>query len=69
MPPAILVTQEYRVEGPVMLFMTTTAIDVDEELMNRCLVLSVDEGREQTRAIHARQRARRTLDGLVGQSG
>src|SRR5439155_5035396 len=43
-----LITQEYRVEGPMTLFMTTTAIDVDEELMNRCLVLSVDEGREQT---------------------
>ncbi|UUZ48639.1 hypothetical protein LP420_39095 [Massilia sp. B-10] len=44
-----LVTQEYRVEGPVMMFLTTTAIDIDEELMNRCLVLSVDEDRAQTR--------------------
>ncbi len=32
-----LVTQEYRVEGPVMIFSTTTAIDHDEELLNRCL--------------------------------
>lgn len=60
-----LVTQEYRVEGPVMLFLTTTAIDIDEELMNRCLVLSVDESREQTRAIHAAQRRRQTLAGLL----
>ena len=60
-----LVTQEYRVEGPTMLMMTTTAIDIDEELMNRCLVLSVDEDREQTRAIHRLQRAKRTLAGLV----
>lgn len=59
-----LVTREYRVEGPVMLFLTTTAIDIDEELMNRCLVLSVNEGREQTQAIHQAQRARRTLQGL-----
>lgn len=59
-----LETQEYRVEGPVMLFSTTTAIDLDEELLNRCLVLSVDESREQTEAIHAEQRRRRTLDGL-----
>lgn len=59
-----LETQEYRVEGPVMLFSTTTAIDLDEELLNRCLVLSVDEGREQTQAIHAEQRKRRTLEGL-----
>jgi DNA primase len=59
-----LVTQEYRVEGPVMLFLTTTAIDIDEELLNRCLVLSIDESREQTAAIQARQREARTLDGL-----
>ncbi len=59
-----LITQEYRVEGPTALITTTTAINVDEELMNRCLVLAVDEGREQTRAIHARQRAKRTLEGL-----
>jgi len=61
-----LTTQEYRVEGPVMIFLTTTAIEVDEELLNRCLVLSVDEGREQTLAIHRLQRARRTLEGLFG---
>ena len=59
-----LITQQYRVEGPVALLITTTARDIDEELMNRCLVLAVDEGREQTRAIHERQRARRTLNGL-----
>jgi DNA primase len=60
-----LVTQEYRIEGPVMMFLTTTAIDIDEELMNRCMVLSVDEDREQTRAIHRLQREKRTLQGLV----
>jgi DNA primase len=59
-----LITQEYKVEGPMSLFMTTTAIDIDEELMNRCLVLSVDENRDQTRAIHQLQRQRRTLEGL-----
>jgi DNA primase len=59
-----LITQQYRVEGPVALLLTTTARDIDEELMNRCLVLAVDEGREQTRAIHERQRVRRTLDGM-----
>jgi DNA primase catalytic core len=60
-----LVTHEYRVTGPVMIMLTTTAIDVDEELLNRCLVLTVDEGREQTRAIHARQRRAQTLAGLL----
>ena len=58
-------TQEYRVEGPVMIFLTTTAVDIDEELLNRCLVLTVDEGREQTAAIHRLQRERETLAGLL----
>ena len=60
-----LETQEYHVEGPVMLALTTTAINLDEELMNRCLVLTVNEEREQTRAIHHLQRERRTLEGLL----
>lgn len=59
-----LVTKEYTVRGPVMLMMTTTAIDIDEELMNRCMVLSVNESREQTQAIHHAQRSKRTLAGL-----
>ena len=57
-------TQEYHVEGPVMIFLTTTAIDIDEELQNRCLTLTVDESREQTERIHHLQRQARTLEGL-----
>jgi DNA primase catalytic core len=64
----MLVTQQYRVEGPVMLCLTTTAIDVDEELVNRCLVLTINESREQTRAIQQRQRSARTLSGLMATS-
>lgn len=60
-----LVTHEYRVEGPVMLFLTTTAIDIDEELLNRCLVLSVNEDRAQTQAIHRLQREQQTLEGVL----
>jgi DNA primase len=60
-----LTTHEYRVEGPVAIFLTTTAIDLDEELLNRCLVLTVDEDREQTRSIHRAQRAAQTLAGLL----
>ncbi len=60
-----LVTHQYRVEGPVMMFLTTTAIDLDEELLNRCLVLSVNEEREQTQAIHRLQREQQTLEGLL----
>jgi hypothetical protein len=58
-----LVTHDYEVEGPVMLFLTTTAQDVDEELLNRAITLTVNEDREQTRAIHRRQREARTIEG------
>ena len=60
-----LITHQYRVEGPVMIFLTTTAIDLDEELLNRCLVLTVDEDRAQTQAIHQKQREAQTLEGLL----
>jgi len=54
-----LVTTEFRVDGPVMLFLTTTAADddLDPELLNRCLKLSVDESPEQTARILDLQRA------------
>jgi len=61
-------TQEYHVEGPVMIMLTTTAIDLDEELQNRCLTLAVDDSPEQTARIHALQRERRTLAGLVAKT-
>ena len=48
-----------------MIMLTTTAIDLDEELQNRCLTLAVDESPEQTARIHILQRERRTLAGLV----
>ena len=59
-----LVTHEYRVEGPVMIFLTTTAVEIDEELRNRCLILTVDESKEQTARIQTMQRQARTLAGL-----
>ncbi|VAW72518.1 DNA primase, phage associated, partial [hydrothermal vent metagenome] len=63
-----MVTKTYIVKGPVMLFLTTTAINLDEELLNRCLVLSVDESREQTKAIHDIQRKQQMLEGLFADS-
>jgi DNA primase len=64
-----LVAQQYTVRGPVMLFLTTTATSVDEELLNRCLVLTVNEDRDQTRAIHRLQRERQTLQGVLARRG
>ena len=48
--------RRYQVDGPTAILLTTTAIDVDEELLNRSLVLGVDEDRQQTQAIHRQQR-------------
>ncbi len=59
-------TEEYHVTGPAMIFFTTTNIEIDEELQNRCLTLTVDESREQTRRIHQLQREARTLEGFEG---
>ena len=59
------ITHQYKVEGPVMIFLTTTAIDLDEEMLNRCLVLTVNEDREQTKAIHRVQREAQTVEGLL----
>ena len=51
-----------------MIFLTTTAIELDEELLNRCLVLTVNEDREQTQAIHRLQREQQTLEGLLARA-
>jgi hypothetical protein len=54
-------TESYEVEGPVMMFLTTTAESPDPELQSRCLTLHVNESPAQTAAIHARQRAAYTM--------
>ena len=51
-----LIAHEYRVEGPDALLTTSTAVEVDEELENRCITLAIDESREQTQRIHRQQR-------------
>jgi hypothetical protein len=51
-----------------MIFLTTTAIELDEELLNRCLVLTVNEDRNQTRAIHRQQREQQTIEGLLARN-
>ena len=51
-------TETYTVEGPVMMFLTTTSEHPDPELQNRCLTLRVNESSDQTAEIHHRQRTR-----------
>ena len=55
-------TQEYHVQGPAQIFLTTTAMEIDEELFNRCLVLTINETRHQTDAIQQIQREGKTFE-------
>lgn len=59
------VVERYDVKGPVATLMTTTASDVDPELMNRCFVLGVDENPEQTQLIQQRQREAETIEAML----
>ncbi|WP_039938841.1 CHC2 zinc finger domain-containing protein [Leptospira noguchii] len=60
-----LSTTEYVVEGPVVLFLTTTSVEIDEELQNRAVILTVNEEREQTKTILRNQREEETLEGVL----
>ena len=58
-----LVTQTYSVEGPAAAFYSTTSSEVDAELQNRCITLTVDESEGQTEAILRLQRFQQTAEG------
>jgi len=58
-------TKKHEVEGPVAILLTTTEAEIDEELQNRAVVLTVNEDRAQTRAIHVAQRRAQTLEGML----
>lgn len=62
-------TDEYRVEGPVVIVITTTNPEaLDFETRNRFVILTIDESREQTRRILQRQREQESLEGLIQSS-
>ena len=63
-----MTTMENRVEGPTVVFLTTTDPNTDSETKSRFWILSVDESRQQTRAILSSQRQSRCLKGLAGDS-
>jgi len=58
-------TREFTVEGPVMFILTTTSVEIDEEIQNRSVILTVNETREQTRLIQRLQRESQTLEGIL----
>ncbi len=59
-------TEHYEVFGPVVIVITTTSPEAfDEETRTRFVLLTMDESRQQTRAILERQRRRYTLEGVL----
>jgi DNA primase len=58
-------TEEYKVKGPVALTITTTEVELDYETANRFVTLTIDESREMTERILAKQRESETLEGLI----
>jgi len=60
-----LKTAENTVEGPVMVFITTTQVDIDGETASRFVFISLDESQEMTEKIFAKQRQQHTLGGLM----
>ena len=58
-------TEENTVEGPLMVFITTTQAEIDGETASRFMFISVDESQEMTEKILARQRKSHTLDGFL----
>jgi DNA primase catalytic core len=60
-----MVTKTKLVRGPVAVFLTSTNRSVDDELLNRLLLLTIDESMEQTERIHAAQRRAQTMQGIM----
>lgn len=60
-------TQQYTVQGPVAVLLTTTSAALDEETASRFLTLTIDESREMTETILATQRHRDTLEGYLSE--
>jgi DNA primase len=60
-------TEQYEVEGPVAVLMTTTSANLDEETASRFLVITIDESREMTERILETQRHRDTLSGYLAE--
>jgi hypothetical protein len=59
-----LFTRANEVRGPIAYIETTTNLRLNPENTSRCFEIPLDESPEQTRRIHERQKALRSLDGL-----
>ncbi|MFH1146931.1 MAG: CHC2 zinc finger domain-containing protein [Pseudomonadota bacterium] len=61
----LLRTMDHEVEGPVMIFITTTQPDIDGETANRFVFISMDESEKMTERILEKQREEDTMQGLL----
>ena len=58
-------TVTITVNGPISLVETTTSSEVNQENLNRCFVIGIDESEEQTQRIQERQRKNYTVEGFL----
>ncbi len=58
-------TGENTVEGPLMVFITTTQVEIDGETASRFVFISIDESQEMTEKILCKQRRSHTMAGML----
>ena len=56
---------ENTVEGPLMVFITTTQVDIDGETASRFLFISIDETEAMTEKVLSKQRESHTMEGML----
>lgn len=61
-----LKTEDNTVEGPLMIFITTTTDEIDGETASRFIFLTIDESNDMTERVLAKQRERHTMAGMLG---
>lgn len=58
-------TMANKVEGPLMVFITTTAVDIDGETASRFVFISIDESEDMTKKVLVKQRQSHTMQGML----
>ncbi|MCP4720999.1 MAG: toprim domain-containing protein [Desulfobacteraceae bacterium] len=58
-------TMENKVEGPLMVFITTTQVDIDGETASRFVFISIDKSEDMTKKVLIKQRQTHTMQGML----
>jgi DNA primase catalytic core len=58
-------TEENTVEGPIMVFITTTQVEIDGETASRFIFIAIDESEAMTQKILEKQRESQTMPGMM----